>query len=584
MDSKDLRQKFLNFYEKKGHKIVPSSSLLPTDPSVLFTTAGMQQFKSYFLGEPSPYGNRATSCQKCFRTSDIEEVGDSTHLTFLEMVGNFSFASEYFKREAMEFALEVLTKDLKIPLEKLGFTYFKGDNEVPEDLEAKKIWIDLGIKEDRIKGCGREDNFWGPTGEEGPCGPTVEIHFEIRKENCQNGENCGPNCDCGKFVEIWNLVFNEYHQSKDKKLTKLKEVGVDTGMGLERLVMVSQGGQTVFDTDLFKPLLDEISKHSKEPYFQNPRPYRIIADHIKGAVFLASEGILPSNVERGYILRRLLRRAMRYGRLLNFPPDFLIPLVKTVIEMYNSVYPELKPKTEDIVNIISNEERKFSKTLERGLRQFEKIIQIGDIKGDDAFHLFDTYGFPLELTRELAKEKGLKVDEDGFESAFNKHRDISRAGAEKKFGGVGTGAGLESAKLHTATHLLHAALRKVLGDHVKQMGSDITSQRLRFDFAHTKKMTEEEIKKVEELVNKKIKENLEIKKEEMDFKEALNSGAMAFFKEKYPEKVTVYSVDDFSKEICAGPHAKNTGELGIFKIIKEESSGAGVRRIRAVLG
>jgi alanyl-tRNA synthetase len=583
MNSQELRQAFLKFYEKKGHKIVPSSSLLPADPSVLFTTAGMQQFKEYFLGEPSPYGTRVASCQKCFRTSDIDEVGDATHLTFLEMLGNFSFASDYFKKEAIEFALEFLTKELNLPPEKLWFTYFKGDKEVPEDTESKEIWLSLGAEEEKIRGCGREDNFWGPTGEQGPCGPTSEVHFDLTGIPCEKGSGCGPNCDCGRFVEIWNLVFNEYNQSKDKNLTLLKEKGVDTGMGLERLAMVTQGGESVFNTDLFKPLLSGISEHSPDPYSQNPHPYRIIADHIKGSVFLASEGILPSNVERGYILRRILRRAMRYGRLLNFPSDFLIPLAKEVIKMYSGAYPELISKEKGIIDVIREEEDKFSKTLERGLRQFEKIAADGDVDGSKAFHLFDTYGFPLELTKELAKEKGLNIDEAGFEEALREHKKVSRAGVEKKFGGVGAGAGKEAARLHTATHLLHAALRKVLGGHVRQMGSDITAQRLRFDFAHIQKMTPEEIKEVEDLVNQKIKEDLKVEKREMKYIDAVKEGAIAFFKEKYPETVTVYSMGDFSKEICGGPHTQSTGELGSFKIVKEESSGAGVRRIRAIL-
>jgi len=583
MTSKKLRQEFSSFFKKKGHKIVPSSSLLPTDPSVLFTTAGMQQFKDYFLGKKSPYGKKTASCQKCFRTSDIDIIGDTSHLTFLEMLGNFSFGG-YFKEEAMAMALELLTKQYKIPVEKLWFTYFKGDKEVPEDKESKKIWQSLGISSNQISGFSRKDNFWGPTGQAGPCGPTAEIHYELASQPCKKEKKCLPNCSCGRFLEIWNLVFNEYHQDENRSLTLLKQKGVDTGMGLERLAAVSQGVPSVFETDLFKPLLKKIEEISSEPYSQNPKPYRIIVDHIKGVVFLAAEGIFPSNVEQGYILRRILRRIMRFGRLLNFPNNFLIPLAKKVIEIYQDVYPELKRQETDILTIIQKEEEKFSKTLKRGLKQFEKIASLGDIDGRDAFHLFDTYGFPLEVTEELAREKGLNIDKRGFEEAFEKHRTVSRAGREKKFGGVGKETGLESAKLHTATHLLHASLRKVLGSHVKQMGSDITPARLRFDFSHPRKMTEAEIKKVEKLINQKIKADLQIKKIEMKYEEALRSGALAFFKEKYPLKVTVYSINNFSKEICAGPHVKRTSELGYFKIVKEESSGAGVRRIRAILG
>jgi len=556
MTSNELREEFLNFFAKKGHKIVPSSSLLPTDPSVLFTTAGMQQFKEYFLGKGSPYGKRVVSSQKCFRTSDIEEVGDEKHLTFLEMLGNFSFG-DYFKEEAIKFAFEFLFKELRLPQDNVVFTVFEGDELIPFDEESFLIWKKLGIPENKIKKMGRKDNFWGPTGEEGPCGPTTEIHF--------NG------------VELWNLVFNEYYKNKSGKLSVLKQKGVDTGMGLERLVMICQGKGSVYETDLFSPIFKEIMRPG------GVKNKRVIADHVKSAVFLISEGIFPSNVERGYVLRRVLRRAIRYGKLLNLPKNFPIPLAQKVIEIYKDVYPELRSQETDILTVIQNEEEKFEKTLEKGLKQFEKISLRGDIGGDDAFHLFDTYGFPLELTEELSKEKGLKIDKKGFEEAFKKHREISRAGVEKKFGGIGNEATYQSAKLHTATHLLQAALREVLGKHVKQMGSDITSQRLRFDFSHPQKMTEEEIKKVEDLVNQKIKGDLEVKKEEMSYEEAIKSGALAFFKEKYPEKVTVYSVNNFSREICAGPHVRQTSEIGHFEILKEESSGAGVRRIRAIL-
>lgn len=570
MTSKEIRNKFLRFFEKKGHKIVPSSSLLPTDPSVLFTTAGMQQFKEYFLGKESPYGNRATSSQKCFRTSDIEEVGDTTHLTFLEMLGNFSFG-DYFKKESIEWALEFLTKDCKLKKEKLWVTVFEGDKEVPKDKESKKIWKELGFPKERIHGFSREDNFWGPTGEEGPCGPTTEVHYELSKKPCSLGKKCLPNCKCGRFIELWNLVFNEFYQDRDKKLTPLKQKGVDTGMGLERLVMVIQEKPSVFETDLFTTM----------PKNQSDR---IIADHIKGSVFLASEGIIPSNVEQGYVLRRVLRRAIRHGKILKMPKDFLIPLAQKVIELYKEVYPEVKSKETDILTIIQNEEEKFAKTLEQGLKEFDKLISKNkDISGEEAFNLYQSYGFPLELTEELVKEKGFKIDKRGFEKAIKKHQEISRAGAEKKFGGVGKDVSLEATKLHTAAHLMHQALREVLGDHVKQMGSDITSQRLRFDFFHSAKMTDEEKQKVEEIVNEKIKQDLEVKKEEMNYKDAVESGALAFFKEKYPEKVSVYSIGDFSKEVCAGPHVKRTSELGKFKIIKEQSSGAGIRRLRAIL-
>ncbi len=582
MTSFELREKFLKFFEGKGHKIVPSSSLLPADPSVLFTTAGMQQFKSYFLKEPSPHGNRVVSCQKCFRTSDIEEIGDNIHLTFLEMLGNFSFG-DYFKKESIEWALEFLIENCKLKIENLWITVFKGDKEVPEDKESREIWKKLGFPEEKIHGFLRKDNFWGPTGEEGPCGPTTEIHYDLTEKSCSLGKKCLPNCKCGRFVELWNLVFNEYCQDQDKKLTSLEQKGVDTGMGLERLAVVVQEKPSIFETDLFSPVVKEIEKNSEIKYNDNPQLFRIIADHTKGAVFLSAEGIIPSNVEQGYILRRVLRRAIRYGKVLKMPENFLIYLAQKVVEIYQDVYPEIKSNEIDILTIIQNEEEKFEKTLERGLKQFEKLISKNkNIDGEEAFDLYQSYGFPLELTEELAKEKGFKVDKKGFEKAIKKHQKVSRAGIEKKFGGVGKEATLKASKLHTATHLLHQALREVLGGHVKQMGSDITPKRLRFDFSHSAKMTEEEIKKVEEIVNQKIKEDLEVKKEELSYEEAIKSGALAFFKEKYPEKVTVYSIGNFSKEICAGPHVKRTSELGKFKIIKEESSGAGVRRIRAI--
>jgi len=565
MNSKELREKFLDFFEKKGHRVVPSSSLISTDPSVLFTTAGMQQFKPYYLGEKSPYGSNVASCQKCFRTSDIEEVGDERHLTFLEMLGNFSFGG-YFKEEAIKLALEFLIANCKLQIDQLKFTYFKGDKEVPEDIESKRIWLKLGIPENKIVGMGREDNFWGPTGLEGPCGPTTEIYA---------GE-----------LEIWNLVFNEYYQDKEGKLTLLSQKGVDTGMGLERLAMVIQKKNSVYETDLFLPIINELRITNYE--LRNFRAKRIIADHVKGAVFLISEEILPSNVERGYVLRRILRRAIRYGKLLNQVKQFLIPVAQKVIEIYKDVYPEVKSKEADILTVIQNEEERFEKTLDQGLKEFEKMFEEGKFRetaasGISAFDLYQSYGFPLELTQEMVKDKGGVVDVNEFQKAFEKHQEISRAGAEKKFGGVGKRATYEATKLHTATHLLHAALRKVLGEHVRQMGSDITPQRLRFDFSHPQKLTEEEIKKVEDLVNQKIKEDLKVKKEEMSLKEALKSGALAFFKEKYPGRVTVYTIGNFSKEICAGPHVKRTSELGYFKIMKEESAGAGLRRIRAVL-
>ena len=547
MNSKDLRRKFLEFFEKNGHKIVPSSSLIPTDTSVLFTTAGMQQFKPYYLGEKSPFGQNVCSCQKCFRTSDIEEVGDDSHLTFLEMLGNFSFGG-YFKEEAIKLTYEFLFKELKLPLNKAIFTVFKGGGKVPEDKDSIQIWKKLGISEDRIKKCGREDNFWGPTGEEGPCGPTTEIHF--------NG------------IEVWNLVFNEYYQDKSGKLISLKQKGVDTGMGLERLATVVQGKKSVFETDLFLPIINEIPG-------DNEKAKRIISDHVKSSVFLIVDGILPSNVERGYVLRRVLRRAIRYGKILNLPENFLIPLAQKAIEMYKDIYPELKSKEADILTAIQNEEEKFEKTLEEGLKQFEK--------GIDAFELYTSYGFPLELTLELAKERGRDINVEEFNKKFKEHQELSRTSSSGMFKGGLADNSEQVVKYHTVNHLLLAALRKVLGGQVSQKGSNITIERLRFDFSHPEKMTEKEIKEVEEIVNQKIKEDLPVVCEEMSLEQAKERGAMGIFDSKYGERVKVYTIGDFSREICGGPHVNKTFELGKFKIIKEESASAGVRRIKAIL-
>lgn len=555
MKANEIRTKFLKFFESKEHTIVPSSSLIPSDPSVLLTTAGMQQFNDYFLEKVSPYGNRVVSCQKSFRTSDIEEVGDKSHLTFFEMLGNFSFG-DYFKEETIKWTLEFIFDELKLDPKECYFTVFEGDEEVPFDQESYDILKKLGISEEKIKKMPREENFWGPTGLEGPCGPTVEIY-------CRD-------------LEIWNLVFNEYFMDKNKKLAPLKQKGVDTGAGLERVALIMQNKESVFETDLFEPIISKVT-------VGNEAQKRIIADHIKSSVFLISEGIVPSNKERGYILRRLIRRMVGIEKSLELSTKFIIDLVTTVIGIYEKVYPELKDKKEIIIKILEEEIKKFEQTLERGIRQFEKIIEKGDISGIDAFHLFDTYGFPLDLTISLAESKGLKVDDRGFEKAFEKHQEVSRAGVEKKFGGIGTDFGEKETQLHTATHLLHQALRDILGDHVKQMGSDINSERLRFDFSHPEKITKEEIKKVEDLINKKIDESLIVEMKEMLYKDAVEEGALAFFKNKYPQRVNVYSMGDFSKEICGGPHVKRLSELGRFKIIKEESSSSGVRRIKAVL-
>lgn len=598
MSSNELRKNFLDFFEKKEHKIVPSSPLVDeSDPSVLLTSAGMQQFKSYYLGKESPYGDRVCSVQKCVRTSDIEEVGDLDHLTFIEMLGNFSFG-DYFKKEAINWALEFLIK-CGLTQQRLWITYFKGNPEIPEDEESPKIWKELGIPKHRIRGFGRKDNFWGPTGKEGPCGPTTEIHYDLTGKPCEKDEECVPNCNCGRFVELWNIVFNQYYQDQEKNLKPLKQTGVDTGMGLERLAIVAQNKKTIYEIDLFSPLIKRISKLTSVSYTDQPKPFRIIADHIRAAVFLGQEGILPSNTDQGYILRRLLRRAIRFKKVLGIKGKKFLPgLAEQVIEIYRPSYQF--GNQADILTVIQKEEEKFEKALDRGLNQLDKILEAKTkrktrvITGKEAFDLYQSYGFPLEFTQELAKEKGFRVDQEGFQEAFKRHQQVSKAGAEKKFSGIGIedlkdkNKKLRVKKLHTATHLLHQTLRTVLGKQVKQKGSDITPERLRFDFSHPQSMTDQEIKKVERLVNKKISQDLKVEMKEMDFQKAREEGALALPNYNYPQRVKVYSITDrsgkvFSKEICAGPHVSHTGVLGEFKIIKEKSSGAGIRRIKAIL-
>ena len=591
MTSQEIRGKFLEFFEKKGHKIVPSSSLVPEgDLSVLLTTAGMQQFKPYFTGDKDPmkdFGSRRTaSVQKSFRTSDIDEVGDESHLTFFEMLGHFSFG-DYFKKETIEWTFELLTKIFGIDKERISASVFKGDQKIPKDQESYDAWLRF-LPAEKIKLGLREDgNIWGPAGPEGPCGACNEVYVD--------------------GLEVATLVFMEYFYSKDDVFAPLKQKGVDVGWGFERLVKVIQSSPTVFETDLFLPIIEMIPHQDIVGNLnKEARSVRIIADHIRGATFLIADGILPSNIAQGYILRRLLRRAIRYGRILNLDKTFLVSLSQKIIEIYKEFYPELRVKRDDILTVIQKEEEKFSKTLKNGLKELEKMLAAKAdkiISGNDAFYLYESYGFPMELTRELAKEKGFLIDESGWETALKKHQEISRAGAEKKFGGHGLekvpsskfqvpSSDVEKiTRLHTATHLLHQALHDVLGGiaEIKQMGSDITEERTRFDFTFPRKLIPEEIKKIENIVNDKIKLDLPVYAQKMPKEKALKLEAKAFFKEKYPDEVNVYSVGDpdlskaYSKEFCGGPHVKSTGEIGSFKIIKEESSSAGIRRIRAIV-
>lgn len=600
MTSNELRNKFLEFFKKRGHVIVPSSSLLPTDPSVLFTTAGMQQFSLYLSGKKdvlADFNNRhLASSQKCFRTGDIEEIGDDTHHTFFEMLGNWSIGQDengYFKEGAIKYALEFLVDELGLDKSRFTITIFKGEGSIEKDEEASQIWQKHGIALDKIKEFGKEDNFWGPVSDVGPCGPCSEIHYDRGEEFGCGRTDCGPSCEyCKRFVEIWNLVFMQYNKNEKDEYELLPQTNIDTGIGFERLVALLQGKKSAYETDIFSLIIEKIEQLSKKEYEKNKKQFRIVSDHARSASFLISEGVRPSNLGQGYILRRILRRAIRYGKLLDLESGFLNSLTDLVIEKYQEIYPELLSNKENIKLIIAEEEKKFEKTLQSGLKKIQELLELKPsqkLTSEEVFDLYQSYGFPIELTEEIALEKGFEIDKQGVEELLKKHQELSRAGAEKKFGGVGKDAGEQGAKFHTATHLLHSALRKLLGEHVEQMGSDINMERLRFDFSHSQKLSAEEIKKIEDLVNEKIKQDLIIEKQEMPLDQALKSGALAFFKEKYPELVKVWTISNpetgevFSKEICAGPHAEKTGQLGCFKIIKEESSSAGVRRIKATL-
>jgi len=586
MKARELKKKYLKFFKEKEHAIIGSASLIPeNDPTVLFTTAGMHPLVPFIMGEKHPLGKRLANCQKCIRTGDIEDVGDSSHLTFFEMLGNWSLG-DYFKEEAIKWSFEFLTdkKWLGFNIKKLHVTVFAGDKDAPKDKEAEKIWLDLGIPKERIYFLPKEDNWWGPAGETGPCGPDTEMFIDTGKKACS--KKCKPGCGCGKYFEVWNDVFIQYNKTSDGKYELLKQHNVDTGMGVERTAAMMQGKKTVYEIETFAPIIDKIKElaNIKKPDEKQTKYIRIIADHLRSAIFILSEGrISPSNLDQGYVLRRLLRRSIRCGKLLGIEDNFVGEIGKIVIDLYKDDYPDFKKNKDFIFQEIEKEEEKFSKALIKGLKQFDKFGKDGKISGKDAFLLFSTYGFPIEMTDELAKEKNLKFNKKEFEKEFEKHQALSRKGAEKKFkGGLGD-TSYETSKLHTATHLLHQALIEVLGDHVKQMGSNITPERLRFDFSHDKKMTPEEIKEVEDKVNKKIKEGIEITKEEMSNEEAHKSGAIGLFADRYGNKVSVYSIGKYSKEICMGPHVHNTKELGYFKIKKEKAIAAGVRRIKAVL-
>ena len=586
----ELRKLFLEFFRSKGHTVIPSASLIPeNDPTVLFTTAGMHPLVPYLMGAAHPAGKRLTDVQKCVRTGDIDSVGDASHLTFFEMLGNWSLG-DYFKKESIAWSWELLTDEkwLGIDKDRLYFTCFEGNENAPRDTYSHDRWVEMGVDPSHIFYLGAKHNWWIP-GTSGPCGPDTEIFFDTGKEKCC--ESCDPSCSCGKYLEIWNNVFMEYFQPVNEPLRPLEKKNVDTGMGLERTIATLQGAESVYDTDAFVNILAKISELSGKNYKDNAdtvKAFRIIADHIRTATFLLGDprGVTPSNVDQGYILRRLIRRALRYAMQLGMGENSLGRIAEVVIADYGDVYPELKENAKHIVMELDAEEARFQRTLVNGMREFERIkgkFENGVIDGKNAFRLFDTFGFPIEFTEEMAKENGLTVDTEGFKAAFEEHQQKSKAGAEQKFKGGLAEATDETAKLHTATHLLQAALRKVLDESVSQKGSNITAERLRFDFSFPRKVTPEELKQVEELVQQAIDAHVDITCEEMTVPEARAKGAIGLFGDKYGEKVKAYTMGEFSCEICGGPHAANTGDLGTFKIKKEEASSAGVRRIKAVL-
>ena len=568
MKAIEIRNKYLNFFKKHGHAVIPSASLIPeNDPSVLFTTAGMQPLVPYLLGEKHPSGTRLTDYQKCLRTNDIEEVGDNRHLTYFEMLGNWSLG-DYFKEESIQMSFDFLTKELQIPVEKLSVTVFAGDEDCSRDEVAAECWKKAGILDGHIYYYGKDDNWW-IAGEEGPCGP-----------------DCQPSCDCGKYVEIWNNVFMEYFKSKDGKYSKLAQRNVDTGLGLERMTMLLQGKETPFDTELFKPVMDKLSELQK---VDNIESRRIIAEHLRSSMMVISDGGRPSNVDRGYILRRLIRRMVRHMNKLQINLDEILTLIDINVENLKEMYPDLEKNQELIKNVIIEEKNKFVKTLAHGEKEFEKEMNKAKeqgktkIDGKVVFKLYDTYGFPPEVTSELAQENNMTVDMKEFDELFKAHQEKSRMGSEQKFKGGLAEQNDTTIAYHTATHLLNAALKVVLGPETHQRGSNITVDRMRFDFNCDHKMTDEEKKQTEDLVNKWIQDAIPVTVEEMKKDEAVKSGAECMFIEKYPDVVTVYTIGNVSKELCGGPHVKNTSELGKFKIKKEEASSAGVRRIKAIL-
>ncbi len=581
MNALEIRNKYLNFFERHGHKIIPSASLIPeNDPSVLFNTAGMQPLVPYLLGQKHPEGTRLTDYQKCIRTNDIEEVGDNRHLTFFEMLGNWSLG-DYFKKESIEMSFEFLTKELEIPVEKLSVTCFGGNETIEKDEETASYWEQAGIPRERIYFL--KDNWW-IAGETGPCGSDTEIFYDTGKPKCS--PECNPDCDCGKYVEIWNNVFMQFYKHEDGSITQLKQKNVDTGLGLERVNMLLQGKETPYDTELFIPIMKKLEELQKVDSIYSRR---VVAEHLRSSMMIIADGGRPSNLDRGYILRRLIRRMIRQMNKLQIDLNELSGLIDLNIDNLKEMYPELAKNRETIKQVILEEKDKFVKTLAHGEKEFQKEMKRHkeqgkeQLEGKVVFKLYDTYGFPPEVTQDLAKENNMTLDMDEFDKLFKKHQEKSRAGSEQKFKGGLASTGEMEVKYHTATHLLNAALKLVIGKDAHQRGSNITSERLRFDFNCDHKLTNEEKQKVEDIINEWIKQDLPVTKQEMKKEEAVKSGAECMFIEKYPDIVTVYTIGDVSKEICGGPHVEHTGVLGHFKIKKEESSSSGVRRIKAIL-
>lgn len=583
MKAIEIRNKYLNFFKNHGHVVIPSAPVIPeNDPSVLFTTAGMQPLVPYLLGEPHPAGTRLTDYQKCVRTNDIDEVGDNRHLTYFEMLGNWSLG-DYFKEESIQMSYDFLTKELGIPVEKLSVTCFAGDEDCARDEVTASCWKKAGIPEERIYYFGKDDNWW-IAGETGPCGPDTEMFYDTGKPKCS--PECNPSCGCGKYVEIWNNVFMEFYKDENGKYSKLKQHNVDTGLGLERMTMLLEGKETPFETELFAPIMYKLVELQK---VDNIASRRIVAEHLRSSMMIICDGGRPSNVDRGYILRRLIRRMVRHMNKLQISLDELSTLIDINVENLKEMYPALEANKETIKNVILEEKDKFVKTLEKGEKEFAK--EVGQVKeqgenivpGKVVFRLYDTYGFPPEVTEELATENGMKIDKEGFDKLFKEHQEKSRAGSEQKFKGGLASTGEMETKYHTATHLLNAALKQVLGSHVHQRGSNITAERMRFDFSHPAKMTDEEKQKTEDLVNEWITEAIPVEHLEMKKDDAIKMGAEAMFIEKYGDIVSVYKIGDVSIELCGGPHVSNTSELGHFKIKKEESSSSGIRRIKAIL-